>query len=394
MERITQAIVLAAGEGQRLKPFTKLMPKVMLPIAGKPILQYVVEALAENGVRRIVMVVGYRKEHVQDHFGSGQMWGVEIEYVTQPKQLGVAHALKQTRALADDRFFVIAGDNLIGRETIAPLVGASPNALLVKSHDDPARYKTVLIENGKVKEFRPDFSRGASGPIDIGTYAFTREVFDFIGDEVNLTPVMGKMIAAGLPIAAVETEGFWQDAVYPWDILKLNDMVLSRITPTLGGTLEEWSQMRGLVCVGEGTVIHPNCYVVGPVVIGEDCEIGPNVCIFPSTSIGNNVVLSPFSVIRNSCIGNNVAVGPMASINDSIIAPGTIIGSHFAARSGEGTIEIEGAYHTVKMGAIIGSYCQFGDAVTIEPGTTVGNNCRVRSSKALATALPDGSLVM
>lgn len=394
MERITQAIILAAGEGQRLKPFTKLMPKVMLPIAGKPILEYVVEALAENGVRRIVMVVGYRKEHVQDHFGSGQAWGVEIEYVTQPKQLGVAHALKQARALADERFFVIAGDNLIGRETIAPLIRISPNALLVKPHEDTARYKAVLIEGGQVKEFRPDSARAAGGPIDIGAYAFTRQVFDFIGDEVSLTPVMRKMIAAGLPLTAVETEGFWQDAVYPWDILKLNDMVLSKIAPTLGGTLEEGSQMRGLVSVGEGTVIHPTCYVVGPVVIGEDCEIGPNVCIFPSTSIGNNVILSPFSVIRNSCIGNNVTVGPMASIHDSIIAPGTTIGSHFAARSGEGTIEIEGMHHTVKMGAIIGSYCQLGDAVTIEPGTIVGNNCRVKSSKALTAALPDGSLVV
>lgn len=394
MERITQAIILAAGEGQRLKPFTKLVPKVMLPIAGKPILQYVVEALADNGVRRIVMVVGYHKEHVQDYFGAGQVWGVEIEYVTQPKQLGVAHALKQGRALADDRFFVIAGDNLIGRETIAPLIRTAPNALLVKPHEDTARYKAVLIEEGWVREFRPDSARAAGGPIDIGAYAFTRDVFDFIGDEVSLIPVMRKMIAAGLPIAAVETGGFWQDAVYPWDILKLNDMVLSRMTPTLGGTLEKGCQMRGLVSVGEGTVIHPNCYVVGPVVIGEDCEIGPDVCIFPSTSIGNNVVISPFSVIRNSCIGDNVSIGPMASITDSIIASGTVIGSHFAARTGEGVIEIEGAYHRVKMGAIIGSYCQFGDAVTVEPGTMVGNNCRVKSSKVLAAALPDGSLVV
>jgi len=394
VKRITQAIVLAAGEGQRLKPFTRLMPKVMLPIAGKPILQYVVEALVENGVRRIVMVVGYRREHVQDYFGSGQAWGAEIEYVVQPKQLGVAHALKQGRPLADDQFLVVAGDNVITHETLVPLLNTPPNAMLVKIHEDTVRYKAVLVEGGWVKGFRPDAAKSVGGPIDIGAYAFTRDVFDFIGDEVSLTPVMRKMIEAGRPIAAVETEGFWQDAVYPWDILKINDMVLNKITPMLGGTIEEGSQMRGLVSVGEGTVIHPNCYVVGPVVIGDDCEIGPNVCIFPSTSIGNNVVLSPFTVIRNSSIGNDVTIGPMASVCDSIIAPGTIIGSHFAVRTGEGTIEIEGAHHTVKMGAIIGSYCQFGDAVTIEPGTIVGNNCRVRSSKALASALPEGSLVV
>jgi len=87
--RITQAIILAAGEGQRLKPFTKLIPKVMLPIADKPIIQYAIEALAQNGIRRIVMIVGYRKENVQDYFGSGRDFGVEIEYVIQRQQLGI-----------------------------------------------------------------------------------------------------------------------------------------------------------------------------------------------------------------------------------------------------------------------------------------------------------------
>jgi NDP-sugar pyrophosphorylase family protein len=95
-----QAIVLAAGEGQRLRPFTVTRPKAMLSIADKPILQYAVEALAENGIRDIVFVVGYRKEQVYDYFGSGEKLGVNISYVTQDKQLGTAHALAAAREVA------------------------------------------------------------------------------------------------------------------------------------------------------------------------------------------------------------------------------------------------------------------------------------------------------
>ena len=88
-----QAVILAAGEGQRLRPFTVTKPKVMLSVADKPILQYVIESLAQNGVRNIVLVVGYRREQVFDYIGSGEQFGVDIVYVTQEKQLGTAHAL-------------------------------------------------------------------------------------------------------------------------------------------------------------------------------------------------------------------------------------------------------------------------------------------------------------
>ncbi|GAG16823.1 unnamed protein product, partial [marine sediment metagenome] len=128
--RIEQAVILAAGEGQRLRPLTVLKPKVMIPIADKPILQYVVEALAVNGVRHIIMVVGYRKEQVQDYFGSGEKLGVEIDYIVQKQQLGTAHALMHAKDAVEDRFLVLPGDNIIKSDTIAPLVEAKPSIIL------------------------------------------------------------------------------------------------------------------------------------------------------------------------------------------------------------------------------------------------------------------------
>jgi NDP-sugar pyrophosphorylase family protein len=122
---IKQAVILAAGEGQRLRPFTVNRPKAMISIAGKPILNYVIEALAENGIRRIVIVVGYKKEQIYNYLESGDRFGVDITFATQPRQLGSAHALLMASDWAEEEFLVLSGDNLIAADTIAPLVAAS-----------------------------------------------------------------------------------------------------------------------------------------------------------------------------------------------------------------------------------------------------------------------------
>jgi NDP-sugar pyrophosphorylase family protein len=114
-----QAVVLTAGEGQRLRPFTVSKPKSMLSIAGKPILQYVIESLAQSGIRDIVLVVGYRKEQIFDWLGSREQFGVDMTYITQDIQLGTAHALCQAQAVTDPEFLVLPGDNLIEANTIA-----------------------------------------------------------------------------------------------------------------------------------------------------------------------------------------------------------------------------------------------------------------------------------
>lgn len=394
MNRITQAIILAAGEGQRLRPFTAVMPKVMLRIADRPILEYVIEALTENGIRRIIMVVGYRKDQVQDYFGSGQNFGVEIKYVVQSQQLGVGHAIKQAEALADDRFMVIMGDNMVDPETIESLAQATPETILTKTIEDSSRYKSVLLRDGKVYDIITPSLEQISGPIDVGAYVFSSKIFGYIGDEVRLTPILRKMLADGNEIRALQTEGFWQDAVYPWDLLKLNDSRLNTISPSLGGTVEESVQIKGSVAIADGTVIRSNSYIVGPVIIGENCEIGPNTCIFPSTSIGNGTVISPFTMIKNCSIGNNVTIGPGASISNSIFASGTSIGSHFSALSSKCTVKIEDDYHFTDMGAIIGHYCRLGDNLIVEPGVIIGNNCRINPLKLIGENIPDNGLVI
>jgi len=387
-----QAVILAAGEGQRLRPFTATKPKVMLSIAGKPILQYVVESLAQNGIRNIVLVVGYRREQVFDYMGSGERFGVDITYITQERQLGTAHALAQAKAVTESEFLVLSGDNLIEADTITRFVAVKPEAMLVKRVDNPARYGVVTIENGMVTDIVEKPEEAKSNVVNTGIYAFTTEIFSFIEAQLDIPDALNNMLAQGYPVSAQEADGTWLDVVYPWDILSLNGAVLRRIRTNFGGVIETGVSLKGLVSVGKDTVIRSNSYIVGPVVIGNNCDIGPNVCILPATSIGDNVVVSSFSNVKNSVIGNDVNIGPGCVVQDSVIDSGCIIKGNFAAYSGEADVKVDEC-RQVNVGAMLGEGCSLGNNVVAQPGVIVGNHCQVQALKQLSGRLPDKSFV-
>jgi len=389
-----QAVILAAGEGQRLRPFTLTKPKVMIPIAGKPMLQYAIESLAQIGIRNIVLVVGYRREQVFDYIGSGEQFGVNITYITQERQLGTAHALAQAKAVTENEFLVLSGDNLIEANTIAQLATAEPNAMVVKMVDNPLRYGVVTIEDGVVKEIVEKPKEAKSNLINTGIYALTTEIFDFIGAELDIPSVLNSMIAQGYSINAQETDGTWLDVAYPWDILSLNGAVLPHIPPKLGGTIETGAVLKGLVSIGEGTIIRSNCYIVGPVIIGDNCEIGPSTCILAATSIGDNVAISPFTEIKNSVIGDDVNIGPSCIIHDSVIDKGCAIKGHFTAYSSQTEVKINDEHHQTNVGAMLGEGCSLGNNVVAQPGVIIGNYSQVQPLKLVSGRLPDKSLVL
>jgi UDP-N-acetylglucosamine diphosphorylase/glucosamine-1-phosphate N-acetyltransferase len=388
-----QAVILAAGEGQRLRPFTVNRPKAMLSIADKPILQYVIEALAQNGIRQIVLVVGYRKEQVYDYLGSGECCGVNITYVTQMSQLGTAHALMQARDAVDDEFLVLPGDNLIEAHTIVNFLEVEPEALLAKRVSNPIRYGVVNIEGGEVRDIMEKPKEAKSNLVNTGIYAFTKDIFKFMEDVLDIPDVLNNMLAEGYTINALETDGTWLDVVYPWDIISLNDAVLKNIGVSLGGTIEAGVSLRGNVAVGAGSVIRSGSCVYGPAVIGSGCDIGPQVCVMPATSIGDNVTISPFTEIKNSVIGNDVTIGPGCIISDSVIDQGCVLEGRFTAIGGQSEVRVNGENPMINVGVIMGEECHVDSNVTAQPGVIVGNYCQVKMMKMLSGRLPDRSLV-
>jgi len=388
-----QAVILAAGEGQRLRPFTLTRPKAMLTIADKPILQFVIESLVTAGIRNIICVVGYRKEQVYDYFGSGEKFGAEITYVTQASQLGTAHALAAVKDKADKEFLVLPGDNLIEAGTIAGFALVKAHAMLVKRVADPTRYGVVDVDEEKLKGILEKPKETESNLVNTGIYAFSRDIFKFIEDTLDIPDALNNMIAERLDINISETTGTWLDIVYPWDVINLNNAILDKINISLGGTIEAGVYVKGNVIIGEGTVIRSGSSIQGPAVIGSGCDIGPHVCIMPATSIGDNVVVSSFTEVKNSVIGDDVSIGTGSIISDSVIDSGCAIKGRFTAVGGQSEVMINNESPDIEVGVIMGKDCKVDNSVTVKPGSIIGNYCEIQMSKIISGKLPDRSLV-
>jgi glucose-1-phosphate thymidylyltransferase len=397
-----QAVVLAAGEGQRLRPFTANKPKVMIKVANKPIIEYVIEALKNAGIQDIVVVVGYRMSRVMDYLGNGEKLGVRIEYAVQKQQLGAAHALKQAEEFVkSEEFITVAGDNIFDSKTIEKL--DEPWTIAYKKSDEPTKYGVILMENDVVKKIVEKPRSAIGNLVNVGIYRFTREIFSHIGEERDMIAVLNNMIASGCRFKCVEAE-MWMDIVYPWDILRVNDLAMDFSGKRIAGRVEK-AQIYGDVVIGRGSIIEPGTVVKGPVVIGEDCEIGANTVIRASTSIGDNCTIGAFSYIENSVIGDNVVIAPGSFIVDSVIDRGCRIGARFTAMSGRAEMrimefseiersEMEEKTYEVKAGVFMGERCEVENGVIAEPGTVVGNDVKIAAMKLIRGTIPDFSIIL
>ena len=393
-----KAVILAAGEGKRLRPFTETLPKVMLPVANKPVLEYVFDSVKKSGISEIIVVVGYKKEVIMEHFKNYK--GLKITYITQDKQLGTAHALLQTRNKIRENFIVLSGDNIIDQKSISELIKDKSNySILIKEHSHPSKYGAVFIEKGKLKKIVEKPKEEVGKFISTGIYKLPKTIFKTV-DELashgvyDLTSVIQKVMEDGEEINTIRAES-WMDIVYPWDLIEINEIMINNSSFSTAGTVEKGVTLKGNVSVGKDTTIYSGCYIVGPVVIGEGCEIGPNACIFPSTTIGNNSVVHPFCEVRNSVIMNDTHIGSNSFIKNSIIARGTIISNNFSSISGNASVEVDGELMKLKnLGAMIGEDCNFGSHVVIDPGIIIGRKCNIDSMKKISKEIPSNTKVM
>jgi glucose-1-phosphate thymidylyltransferase len=419
-----QAVILTAGEGTRLRPLTVSRVKGMIPIANKPILEYVVNSLAKNNIRDITMVVGYKKERIMTYFEDGTDFGVKINYVEQHKQFGTAHALAQAQDLIKNPFLVLPGDNIIAPEGIADLLTKSKGdaSLLFTLSDTPSKYGVIGLEGDRVKHVveKPELTgdlltkgvpsifslalwehqeKSISNIISAGIFHFKPKIFKIIDDimaqqKYDLSDLLQEMISKNMDIRGIETKK-WADAVYPWDLLEMNAVILQDVTMSKSGRIEHGAIIRPPVTIGEDTVIRAGTYIMGPVVIGSGCEIGPNACIMPSSSIGNNVTINPFTEIRHSIIMDDCRIGSSSTISNSVISFGSSIGSNFVAETSKQEVKLKKQQFEIKnIGCIIGEDSGIGHNVVLVPGTIVGSNCKISSLKQLHENVPDNSNVM
>jgi glucose-1-phosphate thymidylyltransferase len=248
----------------------------------------------------------------------------------------------------------------------------------------PLIYGVVFVEKKLVTEIIEKPVEEKGNFISTGVYKLPDSIFTDIEEVTSsgifeLTSVIQSTIARGDKIRSLQAE-FWMDIVYPWDLLIANERMLHDISASTSGVIENDVTIKGSVVIGENTRIYPGSYINGPVVIGNGCEIGPNACIFPSTTIGNNVIVYPFTEIRNSIIMDDVHIGSNSSISHSIIGRGSNIGSNFSSITGKATLEIEEEFSKLDtIGALIAEDCIIGSNVVVQPGMIIGRKCEISS---------------
>ena len=238
-----KAIILSAGEGSRMRPLTLTKPKTMLPVAGKPIIQYNIESLRDNGIKDILLIVRYKEEMVRDYFGDGSDFGVNITYKTQKDFLGTANAISYGKDFINDSLIVLNGDIILDNDVINEFIheyeNSNPDTLMLLTEvENPSAFGVVEIEDGNIKSIveKPKLEEAPSNLVNAGIYIFNRDIFDKIEKteisergEYEITDSVSLQIADGKKVIGHKTNKDWIDVGRPWELIEVNEELIGKL---------------------------------------------------------------------------------------------------------------------------------------------------------------------
>ncbi|MBN1191115.1 MAG: NTP transferase domain-containing protein [Dehalococcoidales bacterium] len=381
---VNAAVVLAAGEGSRMRPLTYTRPKVMLPIANRPILEHLLVELRSAGIREFTFIVGYHDEQIRDYFGSGEKWDVTVQYFNQRTQKGTADALKQVQGTLKERFIMVNGDVILHHNDIQRLLQHDGNVMSVVELQDVEGMGVIETELDKVKRIYEKSANPPTKMANAGLYLFTSDIFEAI-EKTEKSPRGEYEITDSIQILVERTKNFyfqvidqWMDLSYPWQLLTANEQILACQEAQCQGEIEPNVVIKGAVTIGQGTVVRSGTYIIGPVIIGMNCDIGPNCYIRPSTSIGDCCHIGAAVEIKNSIIMSGTKIPHFNYVGDSVIGQncnlgaGTKIANLKLDKSNIKINQVDTKRR--KLGAIIGDGVETGINSSINVGTIIGNN--------------------
>lgn len=407
-----KAVLLAAGEGVRLLPITATRPKHLIKIAGKPILQYCLEAVKNAGIDEVIIVTHYMGEAIRKYFGEGEKLGLQISYVEQKAVLGTGNAASVVEPYIDDDFVLIYGDLLFGQDVVKTVLQSYTRdktsvVMGVVPVEKPESYG--IIEQNEAKRVKrivekPTPKQAPSNLANAGVYVFSHEVFYKINQtkasargEWELTDAITLLATEGKTVLAVElSKDDWFDVGRPWDLLDANNWALKRLDHKILGKVEQGAHLLGQVYVAKSARIRSGAYIEGPVFIDEGADVGPNCYIRSGTSLGKNVRAGNGCEVKNSLIMDDTHIGHLSYVGDSVFGEKCNLGAGTVTanlRFDDGKIKMMIKDKVVdtgrrKLGLILGDNVKTGIKSLFMPGVKVGTNTWVGANLMVERDLP------
>ncbi len=356
-----KAVILAGGEGTRLRPLTSNTPKPMMPLANKPMMEHIVNLLALHGFDEIVVTVAFLANQIRDYFGDGSDFGVTMRYATEDSPLGTAGSVRNAAEELDDTFLVISGDVLTDIDLTAFVkahrdAGATASIAL-KHVDNPLEFGIVITRpDGSIERFleKPTWGEVFSDTINTGIYVLEPIVFDHIpeGEVVDFSSdVFPALLDDGQVMHGHVSEEYWED-------VGTLEAYSSAHTDVLDGKVRveiDGFQLGDRRWIGTDVEISPEARIDDPVVIGDSCRIETGAHIRPYTVLGTDVIVKADAFLERAVLHDHVYVGPQANLRGCVIGRNTDLRAH--VRVDEGTV--------------VGDECFVGQDAVINPNVKV-----------------------
>ena len=401
---IPEALILAAGKGTRMWPLTESIPKPLLPLSGKSIIEQQILALRKVKVEKIHILIGHRMKEISDLLGNGKKYDVKINYIIQNEQKGTGHAVSLAEKHVDDSFFCLNGDTLVNKKNLKLLSEKKGNmAMMTTEVKDGRNFGVVTSENGILTSIIEKGNSGKSS-INAGIYLFNKKIFESlkkikksIRGELELTDAL-------LPnkVYTIEYDGFWKDIGSPWDLLTANEYCINQIEDENYGIIEENVNIKGKVFLGKNSVIKSGTYIEGPIWIGENCVIGPNAYLRKGTILCANNKIGAASEIKNSILFENTNAPHHNYVGDSIIGKNCNLGSGTKIanlRLDKKEIQIIHKGKKIdsgrrKLGVIMGDNIATGINASINSGTIIGSDSKIGPNAIISGTYEAKSLII
>ncbi|PSP82266.1 glucose-1-phosphate thymidylyltransferase [Halobacteriales archaeon QS_1_68_17] len=316
-----QAVILAAGEGTRMRPLTESFPKPMLPVADRPLCAHTADAAVAAGVDELVFVVGYEAETVREYFGDSY-GGVTVSYARQDEQLGTAHAVECARDHLDGEFAVLNGDDLYDPASLESLLAGGP-AVGAYRVDDPATYGVFRTAGESVTGIVEKPDDPPSDLINVGAYVFPAAARDWLDvptserGEREITDVLARVIDQYE--VRIERIDRWLGAGRPWELLEANEWKLGELERDLAGEVSDDADLRGPVVVEEGATVEPGVVVEGPALIRSGATVGPSAYVRGATLLCEDVHVGGAVEVKNSVVMAGTHVPHHSYVGDSVL---------------------------------------------------------------------------